>query len=54
MSVSVMYLLDVVYAAYFNRDYEQHYENKTKHTEEYERGEFANGGRHSSNPILKD
>jgi DNA-binding MurR/RpiR family transcriptional regulator len=54
MSVSVMYLLDVVYAAYFSRDYEQHYENKTKHTEEYERGEFANGGRHSSNPILKD
>ena len=45
-NVSVMYLLDVLYAGYFNRDYEKHYREKVKVSKEYE-------NRHSDNPILK-
>ncbi|MCI8837554.1 MAG: MurR/RpiR family transcriptional regulator [Hungatella sp.] len=45
-NVSVMYLLDVLYAGYFNRDYEKHYREKVKVTKEYE-------NRHSDNPILE-
>lgn len=45
-NVSVMYLLDVLYAGYFNRDYEKHYREKVKVTKECE-------DRHSDNPILE-
>lgn len=45
-NVSVMYLLDVLYAGYFNRDYEKHYREKVKVSRECE-------DRHSDNPILE-
>ena len=45
-NVSVMYLLDVLYAGYFNRDYDRHYREKVKVSSEGE-------DRHSDNPILE-
>lgn len=54
INVSVMYLLDVIYANYFNKDYENHYSVKVKNSSEYERGGFGMEGRHSTNPILED
>lgn len=54
LNVSVMYLLDVLYAGYFNRDYEKHYRDKVKHARECEQAEEGRPwGRHSDNPILK-
>ena len=46
LNVSVMYLLDVLYAGYFNRDYDKHYQTKVKVARECD-------GRHSDNPILE-
>ncbi len=52
INVSVMYLLDVVYAGYFNRDYDQHLADKIKYSSESEEA-GKREGRHSSNPILE-
>ncbi len=46
LNVSVMYLLDVLYAGYFNRDYDSHYREKVKVAKECD-------DRHSDNPILE-
>lgn len=54
VNVSAMYLLDVLYANYFNQNYEKHYADKVKHSEGCERGGVRRAGRHSSNPILED
>ena len=52
-SLSVMYLLDVLYAGYFNLNYEEHYEYKVYNTKNYEKGERFYG-RHTTNSILED
>ncbi|MCI8518475.1 MAG: MurR/RpiR family transcriptional regulator [Hungatella sp.] len=53
INVSVMYLLDVVYAGYFNRDYGRHLADKIRYSSESE-NVGREDGRHSDNPILKD
>lgn len=53
INVSVMYLLDVLYANYFNRDYDTFFADKVKNSRENESG-YVMKGRHSSNPILED
>jgi len=53
LNVSVMYLLDVLYAGYFNRDYERHYRDKVKNSRDCEQSAGYPWGRHSDNPILK-
>lgn len=52
-SLSVMYLLDVLYAGYFNLNYEEHYKDKVYNTKNYEKGERFYG-RYSTNSILED
>lgn len=52
INVSVMYLLDVIYAGYFNRDYERHLLDKVKYSSESEEA-GKKEGRHSNNPILE-
>lgn len=52
INVSVMYLMDVIYAGYFNRDYHRHLEDKITYSSESEET-GKRGGRHSDNPILK-
>ncbi len=53
LNVSVMYLLDVLYAGYFNRDYEKHYKDKVKNSTDCEQPAGRPWGRHSDNPILR-
>ena len=52
INVSVMYLLDVLYAGYFNRDYEKHFADKVKNSSACEDAGHQEG-RHSYNPILE-
>ena len=53
INVSVMYLLDVIYAGYFNRDYDRHLADKIRYSRESE-DVGKRDGRHSDNPILRD
>ncbi len=57
LNISLMYILDTLYACYFNLNYEKNYNNRVRNIESYEHY-FENdkriGSRHSSNPILKD
>ena len=52
INVSMMYLLDVVYAGYFNRDYDRCLSDKIRHSSESENA-GKRDGRHSNNPILE-
>ena len=52
INVSVMYLLDVLYAGYFNLDYEKHFADKVKNSSACEDAGHQEG-RHSYNPILE-
>ena len=52
-SISVMYLLDVLYAGCFNFDYDENYKRKVHNTKNFEKVEKV-FGRHSTNSILED
>lgn len=52
-TLSVMYLLDVLYAGCFNTNYEKHYTSKVYYTKNYEKVEKV-FGRYSTNSLLKD
>lgn len=53
MNISVMYLLDMLYANYFNLEYEKHYRQKMINTKAFESG-IERTRRHSDNPVLED
>lgn len=53
ISVSVMYLLDMLYANYFNFEFDQHYQQKIMNTKAYEKG-VESTRRYSDNPVLED
>lgn len=53
INVSTMYLLDVIYAGYFNQKYEKHFSDKQKYSRECEDAGTGRG-RYSNNPILED
>lgn len=52
INVSAMYLLDVIYAGCFNRNYDNHYADKLKYSRECE-NVGTDEARYSSNPILE-
>lgn len=51
-NLSLLYLLDVLYAGYFNTNYDEHLENKTVTSMECE-NIFTDHGRKTDNPIIK-
>ena len=51
-NLSLLYLLDVLYAGYFNTSYDEHLENKTVTSMECE-NIFTDHGRKTDNPIIK-
>lgn len=52
INVSVMYLLDVIYAGCFNRNYDKHFADKLKYSRECE-NVGTDDARYSNNPILE-
>ena len=48
MNLSVLYILDILYATVFNENYKQNFENKVIISHEFQIN------RNTQNPILKD